>query len=134
MHSKVLIDTNVVIDVIDANRPCHAEAIGLFERQDVEICVIVTSLKDSYYILNRIYRDEARARDDVKTIMQATTILDITAADAWEAIASDEPDFEDGLVRSVAETSRVDVLITRDAEAFGACRIPKMTAAEFLSR
>ena len=31
---------------------------------------------------------------------------------------SDEPDFEDGLIRAVAEDNDADVIVTRDVETF----------------
>ena len=134
MPDRVLIDTNVILDLIDAGRPCHDDAIALFSNDDIDICVVVSSLKDTYYVLRKIYQDERRARVDVATVMGAVTVLDLTAYDASVAIDSDEPDFEDGLVRSVAESNEVDLILTRDAAAFGKSCVKKLTPQEFVAQ
>ena len=50
-----------------------------------------------------------------------------------EAIDSSEPDFEDGLVRAMAEQMRADVIITRDAKACGDSSVPHLSAQEYLA-
>ena len=52
--------------------------------------------------------------------------------DAPAALASDEPDFEDGLLRSAAELSGCDYLLTRDAPGFLAATFQKVDAAALL--
>lgn len=42
------------------------------------------------------------------------------------------PDFEDGLVRAVAELNDVDFTLTRDARAFRRSRVRAVTCAEYL--
>ena len=43
-----------------------------------------------------------------------------------------EPDFEDGLIRACAELNDVDVILTRDADAFRRSKVRAMTCAEYL--
>ena len=59
-------------------------------------------------------------------------ILDLTERDARRAIDSDEPDYEDGLVRAVAEESGIDCIVTPDAAAFHASPVPAKDAAAVL--
>ena len=60
--------------------------------------------------------------------------LDMLAKYGSEALASDEPDFEDGMVRACAEHEGATVIITRDKKAFTASAIPALPAAEFLAQ
>lgn len=48
----------------------------------------------------------------------------------FNALDSDEPDYEDGLIRAAAEALQVDALITYDKKAFKYSSIPSMTAEE----
>ena len=43
-----------------------------------------------------------------------------------------EPDFEDDLVRAVAELEGADFIITRDSAAFAKSKVKSVTAAEYL--
>ena len=117
MAKRLLLDTNILIDLLDAGRPQHRHALRLV-KSDAELCTVVSSLKDVYYVLSKIYQDKSRALEDVKQLMTILNVLDLTARHAQTAIKTDEPDFDDGLVRAVAESSGVDMIVTRDIKAF----------------
>ena len=48
------------------------------------------------------------------------------------SLKSNEPDFEDGLVRACAELNGADFIITRDEDAFVGSKVKSVTAKEFL--
>ena len=48
------------------------------------------------------------------------------------ALNSDEPDFEDGIIRACAELNGADFIITRDKAAFAHSKVRSVTAAEYL--
>ena len=48
------------------------------------------------------------------------------------ALDSNEPDFEDGLVRACAELNDADFIISRDEKAFRKATIRRVTAKEYL--
>ncbi len=48
------------------------------------------------------------------------------------ALRSNEPDFEDGIVRAVAEIEGMDFILTRDAKAFAGSRVRSMTCSQYL--
>ena len=45
---------------------------------------------------------------------------------------SDEPDFEDGIVRACAERWKADYIISRDEKAYANSHIKRVTAEEYL--
>ena len=61
-----------------------------------------------------------------------SSLKDLKASYAKAALDSDEPDFEDGLVRAAAETEAAFAIITRDAQAFKTSSVPAMSAARYL--
>lgn len=132
----MLVDTNVLIDYCDRHRPCHEDAVNLVHAaasQGVELAVLVSSLKDLYYILCRRLRDESLARKATEVASTSVfSVSDLLASYAPLALASDEPDFEDGLVRIAAERMAVEAIVSRDKNAFAYAHVPRLDAREAL--
>lgn len=78
------------------------------------------------------YFDEPSAREFVAAACDAFEILPIDESICRIAIASDEPDFEDGLIRASAEVAPVDFIISRDERAFRRSTIKRMSAQEYV--
>jgi len=130
---KLLLDTNVLMDFCnDARAPFHGQCVELLvecaSRVDVELTIAVSSLNDVYYMLRRHYGNERSAREDIGALMELFDVRPLLARHARMSYESDEPDFEDGLIRAVAEDNGVDVIVTRDAAAFHRSAIPAMDA------
>jgi len=131
---KVLLDTNVLIDFLATARPGHGVAVDLMQRvldDGFDLCVVATSLKDVYYILGRV-DGESVARQAVESIMAVATILPVDDACCRVALASTEPDFEDGIIRAAAEIAQVRYLVSRDHHAFAGSWVPRIAPADLL--
>lgn len=76
--------------------------------------------------------NEADARSAIRDIAETFDLVDLTGLFVFESIDSDEPDYEDGLIRAAAEALQVDAIISYDKAAFKQSPIPKMTAPEAL--
>ena len=138
LSKKVLLDTNILIDICDPTRPGYKEACKLLKacatKRKRTLIACVSSLKDAYYILQRQYVNEQAARMDIDRLFDLLEVVDLTSRHARAALDSDEPDFEDGLVRAVAESHNVAAIITRDARAFAGSNIPCMDARAYLEK
>lgn len=139
-RKRIFCDTNFLLDVFDVEREHHADAVALLwyaadNPKTVELTASITSFKDAYYILTRLYRDEEEARDSIESVMgDFVRPVDMLASYGAEALATDEPDFEDALIAVSAEHEGASVLISRDKRAFEHCPIPKLSASEFLKQ
>lgn len=89
-----------------------------------------SSLNEVYYVLHRHYMTEAKARESIREIAEVFDLVDLTGPFVFGSIDSNEPDYEDGLIRVAAEALQADAIITYDQAAFKNSFIPKMTAAE----
>ena len=108
MSSKVLLDTNVMLDLALARPEGFDAAAAIAEAvayEEVVAYVCATSLKDLYYILSKAM-GEKDARTYIKAVMDDFIICSVDYALCRQAADSDEPDFEDGLVRACAENAR----------------------------
>ena len=133
MH-RLMLDTNILLDCVDPRRAFHGDALRLLARcnggGDMGIASS-HSLNDAYYIMKKLY-DEPHAREAVRILVDLVVIGPISAEETLMALDSNEPDFEDGLVRACAELNDADFIISRDGRAFGKATIRRLTAAEYL--
>lgn len=132
----VFVDTNVLIDVVCAERVEHAVAREMFLRAarggQCRFYALSSSLKDVYYVLCRHYARERDARDAVIGLATELGIVDLTKRMVLDGCLSDEPDVEDALVRIAAESVDARVIVSRDRRAFASSLIPRMAPREFL--
>ena len=133
MH-KLLLDTNILLDCVDPSRASHDDALRLLAQcnGDGDMGIASShSLSDAYYIMSRLY-DEPSAREAVRVLAELVAVAPIGAEETLLALDSNEPDFEDGLVRACAELNDVDFIISRDEKAFRKATIRRVTAREYL--
>ena len=135
MYSVVL-DTNVLLDYLSADRAEHVVTVEALRacmvRDDVRIFVPACLLKDVYFVYERHYGSEADARRKITLMRRAFEVAELTLDIVDAALASDEPDFEDGLVRATAEALGVDVIVSRDVRAYANSSVKRLSAAELL--
>ena len=137
MH-RVMVDTNALIDLVSSSRPAHGRTVAavdaLLGSGDFEGCVLSSALKDVYYVYCRHYGDEPSARRAIRELRRMFALVNLTPSIVDAALDSDEPDFEDGLVRAAAELTDCDFLLTRDAPGFLSAGFEKVDADGLLER
>ena len=131
---RVLVDTNVLLDAALEGRPHHKESAEVIDRcsgwgEFGMVCSL--SLKDVYYISGRAH-GEAWARSAVRHFMGLLAIAPVDAEVCAKALASNEPDFEDGIIRACAELNDADFIVTHDKAAYAHSTVRSVTAAEYL--
>lgn len=135
MH-RLLLDTNILLDAVMPNRPEHAEALRLLGRCNGgghRAFSAATSFNDAYYILCRAY-GELTARTAIGKLMGLVAVAPVSGEECDCSLHSNEPDFEDGIVRACAELNDADFIISRDARAFAGSKLKSMPASVFLAQ
>lgn len=133
--SSYFFDTNALIDLVIPDRPQHVACRGLVDLIDVtdsDILALTSNLKDVYYIFNRHYGDEAAARKVITFLCKMCVLVSLDDSLVELALACDEPDFEDGLVRCAAEQCGCEFIISRDEKAFAHSSCRRLSPAEAL--
>ena len=134
MRRRVLLDTNILLDSCMSERPDWQYAIMLLDEiafGELDACIASASLKDVYFVLGK-YADEPTARQFVDAALDAFTVVDIDVALCRTAVRSDEPDYEDGIIRACAEREDADFIISRDEAAFARSPIKRLSAREYV--
>ena len=132
---KALVDTNVLLDMMVEDRPDSEAAASLFNRAlngDVELAVCAGSLKDVYYIARRELSDDVR-RAGIGLFLDVFDVFPVDSVICRIALASDEPDYEDGIVRACAEWWSSDFIVSRDVKAFDASSVPRIDSPGLIS-
>lgn len=132
---KVMIDTNVVLDVLLQREPffqASYEVMKLSALEKLDGFVSASAATDIYYLLRRSLRDDALAKDGMEKLLQLVGIADALGEDIYAAVASNMNDFEDALVSSIAERCQMSYIITRNIKDFEESPIKAITPEEFL--
>ena len=135
MNHKLFIDTNILLDMAMNSRPGWSAATLLLDEiafSHAQGYIASTSLKDVYYILAK-YSDESSARQCVVSYLDLFEIVSIGGSLCRIAATSNEPDFEDGIIRACAESVPVNYIISRDEGAFVKSPLKRLSAADYVN-
>jgi predicted nucleic acid-binding protein len=130
---RVLLDTNVVLDVLLRRGPWLAQAETLWDASragTLESCINASSLTDIYYISRRLVGRE-KARQVVRACLDVLTILPVDASLLEAAFGVAASDFEDGLQIAAAKRSSLDAIVTRNVADYAASEVPVFLPLDF---
>jgi predicted nucleic acid-binding protein len=132
---KLLVDTNIVIDLLSKRDGFFQEAQELFTLADhkkVELFISALTFANTHYLLAKHLKlDDAR-----KTLIKFKVLVVVSPLDdkiVELALVSDFKDFEDAIQYHTALENGIDIIITRNKKDFKNSRLPIMTANEYLN-
>lgn len=132
---KLLIDTNVVLDVLLNRAPfCEAaiSTLALVQRDDITEYVSASAITDIYYIIDRQIKDHNAARELLKRLLHVVSIATVSQGEIQRALTLDWSDFEDSVQYSVAQLQDLDGIVTRDPKGYQKANIPVWSPEELL--
>lgn len=102
---RVLIDTNIWLDIILGREefydPAFAVLCGCIDG-DEEMCVAATTLKDVFYIVERLQGAEA-AYGAVERMLELARVAAVDDLVCRRALDLERPDYGDGIIAAAAE-------------------------------
>jgi len=117
---KVIIDTNVVLDVLLERKPfveSAVEVFGLVERSRIEAFLGATTITTIHYLLTKALSSE----DTRQTLGKLLSLFEVAVVNRpvlERALASNIRDFEDAVLDEAAQLAGAEVIITRNAKDF----------------
>ena len=134
---RLLIDTNIVIDLLSKRDKFYDEAADLFSRADrkeLELTISSLTFANTNYILSKL-KSAKEARGILRKFKVLVELLSLDDKITELALSDDNfPDFEDGLQYYSAIENQIDIIITRNKKDFKNSKIPVLTAKEFIAR
>jgi len=117
---RILIDTNVILDIALERQPFVEQAIRLLEmaqQADLTVYVTATTITDLYYITRKA-NGRTIAHDFIVDLLRIVEIADVDGSIIREALHSEIDDFEDTIQESAAKKQAIQVFVTRNEADF----------------
>ena len=133
---KILIDTNIIVDVL-ADREGFAEPASrlfkLCEIGRIQGCIYALSIANIAYILRKEL-DRGQIAEVIAKLDSIFTIADMKAEDLKKAAVLPMDDYEDALQSVCASRLKADYIVTRNLKDFKNSKVPAVAPSEFLDR
>ena len=119
---RLLIDTNVVLDVMLKREPFYksgAEILKLADRVSIQLFVSASSVTDIYYISRKCLGSRLKAKEALEKLFSVVSVAGVTEDEIKQAMLMDWKDFEDSVQYAVAVLQGIDGIVTRDGDDYG---------------
>lgn len=117
---KILIDTNIIVDVALERQPFYPESqriLSLAYRQHIEGYISASTVSDLYYIIRKV-KGRALTLEFLQSILTFCSVATVDRAVINMALAANFKDFEDAIQYSTAVTNQLDAIVTRNPSDF----------------
>lgn len=133
---KVLIDTNIILDVL-CKRPAFyedsAKIFKLCEVKKISGVISALSIPNIMYILRKEL-DADRTREILDSLMLIFSVADLKADDLKKAADMRFKDYEDAIQSACATRIKANYIVTRNIKDFSESKVTAIKPAELLDR
>ncbi len=133
---KVLIDTNVILDVLCKREGFYEDAARIMKYCEVnKITGVISALTipNLVYIMRKEL-DAQKTRDVIEKLQLVFTVADLKADDIKKALSMNFKDFGDALQSVCASRIKADYIITRNIRDFVNSKVTAIKPTELLER
>lgn len=133
---KVLVDTDVCLDLLTGRKPFNQSAELLFalgEAGKIRLYVSAISFSNLDYILRKELVSGRKSRTILSQLEAVVTVLPVGEKTIQGALRSDFNDFEDAIQHQVALENGQSVLITRNLKDYRKANCLVMSPEMFLA-
>lgn len=134
---RVLVDTNVVLDILQKREPFFADSYRALRKaveDDVECLISASAATDIFYVLRKALGSAQQAKEQIERLTQLVSFADVQGADIHAALMRAMPDFEDAVADAVAERYGASYILTRNIKDFVGSTVPAILPADFLNK
>ena len=120
MKKRLLVDINVVLDVLLDRKPHNAASAAIcaaVETGKAEGFLAAHAVTTIHYLLCR-EQGANRAAQSVRTLLRIFAVAPVDAHVIQQALQSSQPDFEDSVTASAAQSAGCHLIVTRDPKGF----------------
>lgn len=132
---RVLVDTNVVLDVLMARTPHLDPALAIFaaiEAGRVQGVLGATTVTTIFYLAAKAVGSEP-ARHHVRRLLELFDVASVDRSVLVRALDARFADFEDGVLHEAARATGADAIVTRDRSGIMSATLPVFTPEAFLA-
>ncbi|MBW1727405.1 MAG: PIN domain-containing protein [Deltaproteobacteria bacterium] len=133
---RVIVDTNVVLDVLLDREPFVKAAVDVFclvEESRIDAFLCATTITTIDYLLTQSL-PASKARDTLRRLISLFEITTVNRPVIERAIGSKIRDFEDAVLVESGQMAGVDSVVTRNTKDFAGSVLKVFDPNEFLSQ
>jgi predicted nucleic acid-binding protein len=131
---KVLLDTNIVLDVLLKRFPFYQDSFKIFQLVDQERihgCLSASSITDIFYLLRKDRHNPGEVYQIMDELTAFFSVIPVSETTISGALALRWKDFEDAVQFMTARENGVTHIITRNKADYETCNIPCVSPVEF---
>ena len=132
---KILVDTNIVLDLLAKRELFFLEAQELFtlsDKKKVKLFVSSLTFANTYYVLSQNLKLE-KTRKILRKFKLLVNVLPMDDKIIDLSLDSDFKDFEDAIQYNTALENNLSLIITRNLKDFKQSVLPVLTARDYLT-
>ena len=136
---RVLLDTNVIVDVLQRREPWFADGQKIFyaiANKQIIGCITTKEAADIHFFSRKQFTGQenvdAKARQVMTKLYSIFELVDTLGIDCQNAIAIKNNDYEDAIMIESAVRAGLDCIVTRNPDHFKAASIPVYSPADFV--
>ena len=138
---RVLVDTNVIVDVLQRREPWFADGQKIFyaiANQQISGCITAKEAADIHFFSHKQFTGQenvdAKARQVMTKLYALFELIDTLGIDCQNAITIENSDYEDAIMIESAVRSGLDCIVTRNPEHFKVSPLPVYLPSEFVQK
>jgi len=132
---RVLLDTDVILDVVTARAPFTSEAaelLDLSEKGAFEAYISALTPLNVFYIARKP-KSSANLRESIQELLQTVEVCPLTESVLNAAFDMPFSDYEDAVQHCCATAEGLEAIVTRNVRDYKDSTLPVFTPAEFLN-
>lgn len=137
---RVILDTNVVVDVLQRREPWFQDVSVIFlaiANKRVIGCLTAKQIADLHFFSRKQFKGEEnvddRARQVIGKLLTLFELIDTLSIDCKNALGIKNGDYEDAMLIESAARAGVDCIVTRNPAHYKASPIRVYAPDEFVS-
>lgn len=133
---KVLVDTNVILDVLCNRKDFVADSLRVFqccEAQYITGYISALSIPNIVYIMRKEL-DAERIKEILHTLTMVFSVVELRESDLLKAAELSFDDYEDAIQSVCAARVRADYIVTRNGKDFSNSSVPAISPTELLKK
>ncbi len=131
---KILVDTNIVIDLLTKRKEFYKPASKLFtlsDNKEIKLAISSLTFANTFYLLSKEL-NPMKAKEILRKFKLLVKVLPMDDKIIDLSLNSDFKDFEDAVQYFTALENKLEIIITRNLKDFKLSKIPVMTANDYI--
>ncbi len=131
---RLLVDTNIVLDLLSERKEFIVEAQELFtlsDKKEIKLYISSLTFANTYYILSQTLK-LSNARKILRKFKVLVEVLPMDDKIIDLSLESDFKDFEEAIQYHTAIENDIPILISRNLKDFKTAKIPVLTAKDYI--